>query len=61
MHEEGAEIDGIDIVGVVKNGVVDVLVNRHCELVKCDGEDHLVGVPCLSCGGVGGTQFLVFG
>ncbi len=26
-----------------------------------DGEDHLVGVPCLAGGGIDGTQFLAFG
>jgi hypothetical protein len=26
-----------------------------------DSEDHLVGVPCLACGSIGGMQFLAFG
>jgi hypothetical protein len=39
---------------VVKNGVVDVL-DCHRELVVCDGEDHLVDVPCLVSSSVGGA------
>jgi hypothetical protein len=48
VHNEGAEIDGIE------TGVVDV-VNRRRELIACDGEDHLVGVPRLANSGVGGA------
>jgi hypothetical protein len=36
------------------NGAVDVL-NCCCKLVPCDGQDHLVGVPRLASGGVGGA------
>ncbi len=54
VHDENVEIDGIETFGgVVKNDVVDV-VDCRCELIACDGEDHLVGVPCLASGGVGG-------
>ncbi len=61
MHGKGAEIDGVETFGgVVKNGVVDVIKCLR-ELVACDGEDHLVGVPCLTGGSIGGTQFLAFG
>jgi hypothetical protein len=61
VHDEGAEINGVETFGgIVKNGVVDV-INHRRKLVACDGEDHLVGVPCLMGSGVGGTQFLVFG
>jgi hypothetical protein len=61
VHDKGAEINSIATFGgVVKNGVVDI-VNRRHKLVMCDGEDHLVGVPCLMGGGIGGTQFHVFG
>ncbi len=61
VHDEGAEIDGVETFGgVVKNGLVDMA--HHChELVACDGEEHLVVVPCLTGGGVGGAQFLAFG
>ncbi len=60
VHDKGAEIDGIETFGgVVKNGVVDV-VNCHTKLVAHDGEDHLVGVPCLMCSGIGGAQFHTF-
>jgi hypothetical protein len=49
------EIDGVETFsGVVKNGIVDT-VNCRRKLVSCDGEDHLVGVPCLASGGFGGT------
>jgi hypothetical protein len=59
VHEKGAEIDGVEsFSGVIKNGIVDI-VDRHRELVARDVEYHLVCVPCLACGGVGGTQFLV--
>jgi hypothetical protein len=34
--------------------VVDI-VNHCCKLVACDDEDHLVGVPCLASGRVGGA------
>ncbi len=52
MHDKEA---GIKIFGgVVKNGVVDIIGCRH-ELVACDGEDHLLGVPCLTGGGFGRT------
>ncbi len=55
VHEEGAEINGVETFsGVVKNGIVEA-VNCHHKLVTCDGEDHLVGVPCLASSGVGGT------
>jgi hypothetical protein len=61
MHDKGAEMDGVETFGgVLKNSVVDV-VNRRRELVARDGEDHVVAVPCLTCGGVGGMQFLAFG
>ncbi len=61
VHDEGAEINGIETFsGVVKSGVVDI-VNCCHKLVARDGEDHLVCVPCLVCGGVGGMQFLAFG
>ncbi len=60
VHDKGAEIDCVEIFGgVVKNGVVDI-IDRRRELVACDGEDHLVCVPCLACGGIGGMQFLTF-
>ncbi len=60
VHDAGAEIDGIETFGgVIKNSVVDVVDCRH-KLVACDGEDHLVGVPCLTCSGIGGTQLLAF-
>ncbi len=36
-----------------KNGIVDVVDRRH-KLAACDGEDHLVGVPRLAIGGIGG-------
>ncbi len=55
VHDEGAEIDSVETFGgVVKNSVVEV-VDCHRKLVACDGEDHLVGVPCLASGRVGGT------
>jgi hypothetical protein len=55
VHDEGAEIDGIETFnGVVKNRVVDVVDHRHKSIV-CDGEDHLVGVPYLASGGIGGA------
>ncbi len=61
MHDKGVEINGVETFGgVVKNGVVDI-VNCRCKLVARDGEDHLVGVPSLPCGSVGGMQFLTFG
>ncbi len=61
VYEERAEIDGIKTFsGVVKDGVVD-MVDCHHELVTRDGVDHLVGVPCLACGGIGGTQLFAFG
>ncbi len=54
VHDEGAEIDGVETFGgVVKNSVVDAVTSRR-KLVACDGEDHLVGVPCLTGGGVCG-------
>ena len=54
------EINGIETFGgVIKNGVVDI-INCCRELVMCDGKDNLVGVPCLTCGGIGGMQFLTF-
>ncbi len=54
VHDEGAEIDGVETFrGVIKNCVVDV-IDCHHKLVACDGEDHLVGVPCLVSGNVGG-------
>jgi hypothetical protein len=61
VHDKGVEIDCIETFGrVVKNSVVDVV---YCcrKLVARDGEDHLVGVPCLACGSIGGMQFLAFG
>ena len=61
VHEKGAEIDGVEsFSGVIKNGIVDI-VDRHRELVARDVEYHLVCVPCLACGGIGGMQFLAFG
>ncbi len=61
VHEKGAEIDGIETFGgVIKNGVVDV-IDRCRKLVVCDGEDLLVGVPCLTRGSIGGVQFFAFG
>ncbi len=30
-------------------------------MVACDGEDHLVGVPCLASSGVGGAFLAVGG
>jgi hypothetical protein len=61
MHDKGAEMDGVETFGgVLKNGVVDVIDCRR-ELVARDGEDHVVAVPCLAYGGVGGMQFLAFG
>ncbi len=61
VHDEGAEIDGIETFGgVLKNGIVDVL-DRCRELVACDGEDHLEGVPCFTGSSIGGMQFLAFG
>ncbi len=53
--DEGAEIDGVETFGgVVKNGVVDA-IDCHHKLIVCDGEDHLVGVPCLASGGASGA------
>jgi hypothetical protein len=47
VHDKGAEIDGIETFGgIVKNGVVDI-VDCNRKLVVCDGEDHLVCVPCV--------------
>ncbi len=61
VHDEGAEIDGIETFGgVIKNSVVYV-VDCHRKLVACDGEDHLVSVPCLTCSSVGDVQFLAVG
>ncbi len=61
VHDEGVEMDCIESFGgVVKNGIVDV-VHLPCKLVVCDVKDHLVCVPCLVCGGIGGMQFLAFG
>ncbi len=61
VHDKGAEIDGVETFGgVVKNSVVGI-VDRHRKLVACDGEDHLVGVQCLTGDGVGGAPFLAFG
>ncbi len=55
VHDKGVEINGAETFGgVVKSGVVDV-INCHCKLVACDKEDHLVPVPCLMGGGVGGV------
>ncbi len=49
------EINSIETFGgVVKNGVVDV-DDCHCKLVACDGEDHLVGVPCHASGSISGA------
>ncbi len=60
VYDKGVEIDGVETFGrVVKNGIVDV-INHRRKLVACDGEDHLLCVPCLACGGICGTQFLVF-
>ncbi len=60
VHDEGAENNGLEMFGgVVKNSIVDV-INCHRKLVTHDGEDHLVGVPCLAWGGIGGMQFLAF-
>jgi hypothetical protein len=60
-HDEGAEIYGVETFGgVVKNGIVDAVDCRR-KLVGCDGEDHLLGVPCLTGNGIGGAQFLMFG
>ncbi len=53
VHDKGAEINGIETFGgVVKNGVVDI-IDRRRKFVACDGEDHLVGVPCLTGGSIG--------
>ncbi len=55
VHDKGAKNDGVETFGgVVKNGVVDVIICHH-ELVACDGEDHLVGVPRLASDSVGGA------
>ncbi len=55
------EIDGVKTFGgVIKNGVVDIVNHPH-ELVTCDGEDHLVGVPRHASGRVGGVWFLAVG
>ncbi len=55
VHDEGAKINGVETFGrVVKHSIVDV-VNRHHELVACDGKDHLLGVPCLASGSVSGA------
>ncbi len=44
VHEEGAEMDGIEnFGGVVRISMVDI-VNCHCKLIACDGEDHLLSV-----------------
>ncbi len=40
--------------GVIKNGIVDVVDCRR-KLVECDGEDHLVGVPCLASSHIDGA------
>jgi hypothetical protein len=61
VHGKGEEINGIETFGgVVLSGIVDV-INCCCKLVTCDGGDHLVCVPYLACGGIGGMQFLAFG
>ncbi len=55
VHDEGAEINGVEnFRGGFKNGKVDVVDCRH-KLNTCDGKDHLVGVPRLASGGVGGV------
>jgi hypothetical protein len=55
VHDKGAEINGIETFGgFVKNGTVDI-INCCRKSIACDGEDHVVGVPCLASGGVGGT------
>ncbi len=57
MHDKGAETDGVETFGgVFKNNIVDV-VDCCRKSVVCDGEDHLVGVSCLTCSGIGGNQF----
>ncbi len=61
VHDKGAEIDGIETFGgVIKNSLEDI-VDRRCKLDACDGEDHLVGVPCFACSSIGGVQILAFG
>jgi hypothetical protein len=61
VHDKGVEIDGVETFGgVVKSGKVDIVNCRH-KLVTCDGEDHLVGVSCLTNDGIRGTQILAFG
>jgi hypothetical protein len=48
VHDKGVEIDCIGTFGgILKNSIVDI-VNCYCKLVTCEGEDHLVGVPCLT-------------
>ncbi len=59
VHDKEA-INGVEtFYEVIKNRVVDIVDCRY-KSVACDGEDHHVPVPCLVCGGVGGTQFLAF-
>ncbi len=54
-HDEGAEIDGVETFGgAITNDIVDVVDCRR-KLATCDGEDHLVGVPCLASGSIGGA------
>jgi hypothetical protein len=49
------KIDGIETFGGVLKNVVEDVVNCRHKMIACDGEDHLVGVPCFASGGVGGT------
>ncbi len=62
VHNKGVEIDGVEtFCGVIKNGVLVDVIDCCRELAAHDGEDHLVGVPSLSCGSIGGMQFFYFG
>ncbi len=55
VHDKGMEINCVKTFGgVVKNSIVD-MADCCRKLIACDGEDHLVGVPCLASSGVGGT------
>ncbi len=48
-------IDSVETFGgVVKSGVVDIVDCCH-KLVACDGEDYLVGAPCLASGSICGA------
>jgi hypothetical protein len=60
VHNKGVEINVIETFGgVIKNAIVDI-VDYLCELIVCDGKDHLGGVPCLMGSNIGGVQLFAF-